>query len=198
MRSNRLFRFAASFNFIFLGLLFFTAGMGKIFAAHAFPGLMGPVWLAERLAEYQLQLFGEFVAVSQILIGFSLVTSRFRTIGVLMLIPMLLNILMITISMHWRGTPYVISFFLIQLAYLIWFESPKLIHLLSGKLVIEQTDLHEKSVQGTLTWLGGLFLIYTGVFISHQFGLIPAYIIVIIGLTMGIFSYKLDGTKQVE
>ncbi len=115
-----------------------------------------------------------------------------------MLIPMLLNILLITISLNWRGTPYVVSFFLLQLACLIWFESPKLIHLLSGKLAFEQKDLQEKSLWGTLTWLGGLFLIYCGVFISHQFGLTPAYIIVIIGLTKGISSYKLDGTKQVE
>ena len=198
MRSIPFFRFAASFNFIFLGLLFFSAGMGKIFAAHAFPGLMGPVWLAERLAEYQLQLFGEFVAVSQILIGFSLFTSRFRIIGAIMLIPMLLNILMITISMQWRGTPYVIGFFLIQLTYILWFESPKLLHLLNGKLSIDQKDLQEKSNMGTFCWLGGLSLIYFGVFISHHFHLFIAYSIVLIGILMGIFSSKFDNKKHVE
>ena len=66
---------------IFLGLIFFSSGMGKLFAGHRFPGLIGPVWLAERLAEHGLAFFGQFIAVSQVVLGLALLTPRFRTLG---------------------------------------------------------------------------------------------------------------------
>jgi hypothetical protein len=97
---------------LFLGFVFFGAGMSKLFSGHQFPGLIGPVWLAEKLAEYGLEMYGEFIAWSQAVVGFMLLTQRFATLGAIMLIPMIANILMITISLEWRGTPYVVAFFL--------------------------------------------------------------------------------------
>jgi hypothetical protein len=41
-----------------------------------------------------------------------LITNRFRTIGAIMLLPMLLNILVVTIALKWTGTPYIIGGFL--------------------------------------------------------------------------------------
>lgn len=96
---------------IFLGVLFLTAGIGKL--VPGFPGLMGPPWLEDVLVKYDLGLFARFIAFSQILIGWLLLTRRFATLGAVMLLPMLLNILMVTISMNWRGTPYVVTVFLL-------------------------------------------------------------------------------------
>src|SRR5688572_8434081 len=95
---------------IFLGILFLTAGLSK--TVPGFPALMGPPTLEQMLAKYDLALFARFIAYSQILIGWLLLTRRFATIGAIMLLPMLLNILAITISQHWRGTPYVVLVFL--------------------------------------------------------------------------------------
>ena len=102
---------------IFLGILFLTAGLGKM--VPGFPGLMGPPWLEEVLVKYDLALFARFIAYSQILIGWLLLSRRFATIGAIMLLPMLLNILVVTISQNWRGTPYVVSIFLVMNLWLL-------------------------------------------------------------------------------
>ncbi|HEX2834428.1 MAG TPA: DoxX family protein [Thermoanaerobaculia bacterium] len=91
---------------LFLGITFLTSGLGKL--THGdFPGFIGPVWLEERLAQYGLGLWARFVAWSQVGVGLLLLSQRFSTLGALMLVPMLANILVITISLQWRGTPYV-------------------------------------------------------------------------------------------
>jgi uncharacterized membrane protein YphA (DoxX/SURF4 family) len=109
---------------IFLGVLFLTAGIGKM--VPGFPGLMGPPWLEEVLAKYDLALFARFIAYSQILIGWLLLTRRFSTLGAVMLLPMLLNILAVTISQNWRGTPYVVSVFLVMNLWLLMADYHKL------------------------------------------------------------------------
>ncbi len=78
--------------------------MAKLYFEHLFIGWIGPPWLIERLAEFELGLYGQFIALSQVIIGFMLMTQRFRSLGAVMLLPMILNILMVTISQHWVGT----------------------------------------------------------------------------------------------
>ncbi|ELR73562.1 hypothetical protein C900_02647 [Fulvivirga imtechensis AK7] len=95
---------------IFLGLIFFTAGMSKLMP---FPGLIGPEWLEQELAPYGLALFARFVAFSQVLVGLLLLTKRFATLGAVMLFPLLVCILVVTISLNWVGTPYVNTFLLL-------------------------------------------------------------------------------------
>ena len=96
---------------IFLGFIFFTAGMGKL--THGdFPGLIGPVHLDEWLAPYGLGLWVQFVAWSQITVGLLLLSQRFATLGAIMLLPMITNILVVTVSLKWQGTPYVNGFLL--------------------------------------------------------------------------------------
>lgn len=91
---------------LFLGITFFTSGMAKL--THGdFPGFIGPVWLEERLATYGLAMWARFVGWSQVGVGLLLLSQRFSTLGAVMLVPMLANILVVTISLQWRGTPYV-------------------------------------------------------------------------------------------
>jgi hypothetical protein len=71
----------------FLGFTFWGSGMAKLYAGHQFFGWIGPPWLVERLAEYDLGLYAEFVAICQITIGFMLLTTRFKLLGGIMLIP---------------------------------------------------------------------------------------------------------------
>jgi hypothetical protein len=110
---------------IFLGAIFFTSGMAKVFAEHKFPGIIGPVWLEDILAKHDLGLFAQFIAYAQIGIGFLLLTLRFATVGAIMLLPMNMNILMITVSQNWVGTPYVISFFIVLNVILLLFDFHK-------------------------------------------------------------------------
>jgi uncharacterized membrane protein YphA (DoxX/SURF4 family) len=110
---------------IFLGLIFLTAGLAKL--THGLtPGLIGPVWLEERLAQYGLGLWAQFVAWSQLLIGVLLLSQRFATLGAVMLVPMLTNILVVTISLQWRGTPYVNAVLLAMNLFLLWADRERL------------------------------------------------------------------------
>lgn len=94
---------------VFLGFTFWSAGMVKLFAGHEFIGWIGPPQLIEALAKHDLELYGTFIAYAQIVIGYMLMTTRFTLLGAIMLVPMILNILMVTISQNWVGTPYVLT-----------------------------------------------------------------------------------------
>jgi uncharacterized membrane protein YphA (DoxX/SURF4 family) len=110
---------------VFLGLIFFSAGLGKL--THGLtPGLIGPVWLEEKMAQYGLGLWAQFVAWSQLVIGALLLSQRFATLGAVMLVPMIANILVITISMQWRGTPYVNAVLLAMNLFLLWTDRERL------------------------------------------------------------------------
>lgn len=109
---------------LFLGLTFFSSGMGKLI--RGFPGFIGPVWLEEKIAPYGLGLFARFIAISQAMAGLLLLTGRFATLGAIVLVPLLSCILVVTISLQWRGTPYVNAFLLLLDLSLLLYDWPKL------------------------------------------------------------------------
>ncbi|RLV59637.1 hypothetical protein D5018_10805 [Parashewanella curva] len=123
MRQNSTEKLATIFAVI-LGIIYFTAGISKFF--HWFPHIIGPIWLIDALAKYNLALFGYFIALSQTIVGALLLTYRFRLIGALMLLPMHLCILIIPISLGWQGTPYVNAVLLSMLMLVIYADKNKL------------------------------------------------------------------------
>lgn len=175
---------------VFLGLIFFTAGMAKIFYEHRFPGLIGPVWLEEKLAEFGLGLFARFIAYSQIVVGFMLLTLRYRTLGAIALLPMLLNILLVTISQNWKGTPYVLAFFLLLNMVLLAAEAPKLLHLLGFRT--KYTPSVHAPVRYGLLWLSGLALVMGSVPLSFQTQT-AAYVLCVTGIAVGLHTYWKGG-----
>lgn len=180
---------------IFLGFTFWSAGMVKLYAGHQFIGWIGPPWLVERLEEYDLGLYAEFIAVCQIIIGFMLLTTRFKLLGSIMMIPMILNILMVTVSQKWAGTPYVLSVLFLMNLFLIWqyrdFFRPLIEEGKNAKFIKVRT---KKSWQGHLTWLAGLALKLLSVPVSFQ-NLPLAFVIAGIGLIVGIISLKVDANS---
>jgi uncharacterized membrane protein YphA (DoxX/SURF4 family) len=114
-----------------LGLLFAFSGFAKLIPG--FPNTMGPVNLEAALAPHGLALFARFVAVSEVAVGLLLLTRRFATLAALMLFPMLLSILVATVSMQWRGTPYVNTGFLLLNLALLLYDYPKLLPLLGER-----------------------------------------------------------------
>lgn len=199
MLKSKWINILANLTAIFLGLVFFTSGMAKLFFDHRFPCVIGPVWFADVLAAYDLRLFGEFVAVAQILIGYILITLRFRTIGALMVFPMLMNIFMITFSQDWRGTPYVIAFFLLQNLFLIFVDYSKLAHLITDELPNFTNIKNKKSLWGSLIWVLGCFLNFYSINISYNIGLNTAYIACCVAIALGFMSFWADkySNKQV-
>lgn len=107
---NILFNLAVVGIRIFLGFIFFTAGMGKLTQGQYFPLTMFPMSLAKILEPHGLALWGEFVAWSQVIIGFLLMSQRFATIGAIMSLPLILNIFVVTVSLGFVGTPYLNGF----------------------------------------------------------------------------------------
>jgi hypothetical protein len=181
-----------NFTSICLGLILFTAGMGKLYAEHAFPGLIGPVWLEERLAEYNLGLYARFVAYSQVLIGFLLLTLRYSTIGAIMAIPMFANILMITVSQQWTGTPYVNAFLLLSNLYILIVDYKKLLPAVHRST--EYFPSFTPSLRGDTVWAMSLVLIISSIILS-TINLTVSYILVIIALIGSFFSFKVDKLK---
>ena len=57
----------------FLGMIFVCGGFSKLMP---FPGVMGPIWLEERLAPYDLATFARFIAWSEAAIGLLLLFRK--------------------------------------------------------------------------------------------------------------------------
>lgn len=95
---------------LFLGYIFASAGLCKLTDGQ-FGQLIGPPWLIKELAKYDLELFGQFIAFSQVLVGMMVMSQRYSVLGLIMLVPVNVSILMVTISQNWKGTPYVDSVF---------------------------------------------------------------------------------------
>lgn len=180
---------------IFLGFTFWGAGMAKLYAGHQFIGWIGPQWLVERLAVYELGLFAQFIAICQITIGFMLLTTRYKLIGSIMMIPMILNILMVTISQNWAGTPYVLSVLFLMNLFLLWQYRDFFRPLIDEGSNAERIKVRkQKSLQGHLTWLVGLALQLLSVPVSFQ-NLTLAFLTTGIGLIMAILSFKVDANS---
>ena len=177
---------------VFLGFTFWTAGMVKLYAGHQFIGWIGPPWLVERLAEFDLGLYASFIAVCQITIGFMLLTARYKLIGSIMMIPMILNILMVTISQHWQGTPYVLTVLLAMDLYLLWQYRDFFWPLIDeGENGGQLRTRNTKSRQGHVTWLAGLGLQLISIPVSFlNFPL--AFSLAGAGLIIGVLSFRVD------
>ena len=153
---------------LFLGIIFFTAGMAKLFYEHKFPGIIGPVWLEERLAEHGLGLYARFIAASQILVGLLLLTQRFATLGAILLFPMLLDIFMVTVSLEWQGTPYVNFVLLVLIGWLLAYDYHKLKFILFEQTEpLKRMPLRRKSIYADAIWALALVGIGASVPLSY-------------------------------
>ena len=97
---------------LLLGALMLGGGLYKLSDNHL-PGLMGPPMNHAFLVQNGLEIFAQFIGVSQLLIGLLLLTGRFALLGAVLLVPMWLNIIFLTWSQHWTGTPYLVTGFLV-------------------------------------------------------------------------------------
>ncbi|WP_073282408.1 DoxX family membrane protein [Hymenobacter psychrotolerans] len=97
---------------LLLGALMLGGGLYKLSDNHI-PGLMGPPINHAFLAEHSLEIFAQFIGVAQLLTGLLLLTGRFALLGAVLLVPMWLNIIFLTWSQHWPGTPFLVTGFLV-------------------------------------------------------------------------------------
>ncbi|MDI1324921.1 MAG: hypothetical protein PSV36_19410 [Algoriphagus sp.] len=177
---------------VFLGFTFWGAGMVKLFSEHQFIGWIGPPWLVEEMAKYNLAFYATFIAYSQIFIGFSLLTTRYKLLGSIMMIPMIVNILMVTISLEWQGTPFVLAFLLLLDLILLWSYRDFFRPLLNEEIKVPSIKTRKpKTLNGHLVWLAGLGLQILAVPVSF-WNWYAACTIVVAGLILAFLSFKAD------
>ena len=172
---------------LFLGITFFGSGMAKLYTDHAYFGWIGPVWLEERLAPHGLGLYARFVAFSQIVIGYLIFTYRFRVLGAVMAIPLIANILMVTVSLQWRGTPQVIAVLLLMDLYLIYRHR----HVLSSIIGVAGREVVALSTKYSLIWLTGLLLNLTSIFLS-VYSIPLAWGLSLAGLAVSFYTNRME------
>ncbi len=180
---------------IFLGFTFWGSGMAKLFFEHKFFGWIGPVWLIDELRPYGLGLYGQFIALSQIIIGYCLVTTRYKLLGAIMMLPLIGNILMVTISLEWQGTPFVLGFLFLLNLFLLWqyrdFFKP-LVNENDNEREIK--DRKPRTLQGHLIWLASLGLQLFAIplsFVNWPLSLG----VVILGLVLAALSFYAEREK---
>lgn len=177
---------------IFLGFTFWGAGMAKLYFEHQFFGWIGPVWLIDELAKYGLGFYGVFIAYCQLIIGYLLVTTRYKLLGSIMMIPLIGNILMVTISLNWRGTPWVLAFLLfLDLILLLQYRDFFRPLIDEGKSNYDIKHRELRTRNGHLVWLASLALQIISIQISY-YNWVLACSVVIIGLILSFLSFKLD------
>lgn len=180
---------------VFLGFTFWGAGMAKLFDEHQFIGWIGPTWLVEEMAKYDLAFYATFIAYSQIFIGFLLLTTRYKLLGSIMMIPMIVNILMVTISLQWQGTPFVLAFLLLLDLILLWSYRDFFRPLLNEEIKVPSIKTRKpKTLNGHLVWLAGLGLQILAVPVSF-WNWYAACAIVFAGLILAFLSFKADQIK---
>lgn len=194
MRIVRLWRVGL---LVFLGGTFFTSGMAKLYAGHQFPGWIGPVWLIEKLQAYQLGMYAAFIALSQVITGFLLLTRRFWLLGAIALLPMLLNILLVTISQQWGATSYLVGVMLLMNIALLLLEYPRLRVLWTDEAYTPRLKNQvQLTLAGHLLWSSGLMLVVAAILVSYQ-ALSMSYWLVGSGLLLAWLSPLADRRRSV-
>ena len=150
---------------LLLGALMLGGGLYKLSDNHL-PGLMGPPMSHAFLTQNGLEIFAQFIGVAQLLIGLLLLSGRFALLGAVLLVPMWLNIIFLTWSQHWTGTPFLTAGFLVLNIGLLLHDYPRLKWLLYPPA--DAAALHAQRLQTAplpvelLWWLGAAIVLAGG------------------------------------
>ncbi|MFK7951687.1 MAG: hypothetical protein AB8B73_02490 [Ekhidna sp.] len=172
---------------LFLGFTFLGSGMAKLYYEHAYLGWIGPTWLEAELKPHGLGLYARFIGYAQVVIGYLLFTFRYRILGAVMAVPLIGNILMVTISMEWRGTPYVLAVLLVMNLFILYRNRYVLNPLIGLSGTLPQT----LNARNSLIWLSGLMLNLMSIHISYS-SIYAAWGVSLIGLFISFYASHLD------
>ncbi|RBW63139.1 hypothetical protein DS884_00260 [Tenacibaculum sp. E3R01] len=106
-----------------LGFAFVYASIVKIqglrFTSES--GALNPINSAWHFFEtmYQSGIYWKFLGYGQLIAGFLLMTQRYAKLGVILFLPIILNIFVITISYDFKGTPIITGLILVTTFILI-------------------------------------------------------------------------------
>lgn len=133
-------------------------------------GINEPIHSASHLFEtlYQSGIYWRFLGWSQLLAGMILMTQLYSALGAVMMLPITINIFVITISYYFAGTPIITSLLLLANVFLIVWEYEKLIPLFkSGEYQLSYTTTANKLIESDKLWayLGVLLFAITSLYV---------------------------------
>ena len=75
---------------------------------------------------YRSGIYWEFLGWTQLLAALILMTQRFALLGAALFLPIMLNIFVITVSLHFHGTPYITGLMLLANVFLLLWDYERL------------------------------------------------------------------------
>lgn len=126
LRSYKLMQLFTWGTRILLFIGFLPSGLKKLLGERfTLLGVETPVgFFFEAL--YRTGLYWNFIGFMQLLAGILLLIPRTSFLGALVYLPIIINILIIVVSMHFRGTPYIVALMLMANLYLLLWDYKKL------------------------------------------------------------------------
>jgi uncharacterized membrane protein YphA (DoxX/SURF4 family) len=129
VRRERLLSIFTVFTRILLALAFTPSGITKVVGNRfTILGLDNPVGFFFE-AMYRTGFYWRFLGLCQLGAALLLLIPRTATIGALVYFPLILNIFVITVSLDFRGTPFITGLMLLANIYLLCWDYDKLKHL---------------------------------------------------------------------
>jgi uncharacterized membrane protein YphA (DoxX/SURF4 family) len=125
-RSRRGLKWFAVMNRILLAIGFTPSGLVKLLG-HRFTllGLDNPVGFFFE-AMYRTGFYWNFLGLAQLTAALLLLIPRTSTLGAVIYFPIILNIFLITVSMHFQGTWVITGLMLLANLYLLCWDYPRL------------------------------------------------------------------------
>ena len=125
-RQNRWLRWFTVATRILLAIGFLPSGLTKVLGNRF--TLLGPDTPIGYFfdALYQSGFYWHFIGLGQVLAAVLLLIPRTATLGAMVYFPIILNIFVITVSMHFRGTPFITGLMLLACIYLLCWDYDKL------------------------------------------------------------------------
>ncbi|HEV2801236.1 MAG TPA: hypothetical protein VGW12_12105 [Pyrinomonadaceae bacterium] len=129
VRRERLLKVFTVCTRILLALGFLPSGLTKVLGNRfTILGIDNPVGFFFE-AMYRTGFYWRFIGLCQLAAALLLVIPRTATIGALIYFPLILNIFIITVSLHFQGTPFITGLMLLASVYLLCWDYDKLKHL---------------------------------------------------------------------
>ncbi|MDQ1558345.1 MAG: hypothetical protein QOD32_1405 [Pyrinomonadaceae bacterium] len=130
VRRNRWLRVFTVVTRILLALGFTPSGITKVLGNRfTILGVDNPVGFFFE-AMYRTGFYWRFLGLCQLAAALLLLIPRTATIGALVYFPLILNIFVITVALHFQGTPVITGLMLLANIYLLCWDYDKLKHLI--------------------------------------------------------------------
>lgn len=126
VRKVTLLKIFTVFTRILLALAFLPSGITKVMGNRfTILGLDDPIgFFFEAL--YRTGFYWRFLGICQLTVALLLLIPQTATLGALAYFPLILNIFVITVSMHFTGTPVITGLMLLANIYLLCWDYDKL------------------------------------------------------------------------